>query len=198
MRKIILKSKVTKIQVPSQRHIPRDRRPSTAACPACWAVGTKELKQYQARKKIFCTGPTTAVKAEKKSLVPARQALRTNQGRTTFICTLWVPIHLSFNSQQGPPLYSLSVLAKLGPQSQLWLHAPPLISSTPAMAWAMHYLELPPWPSPAGSPRCRVWRRPRSQRPPSTDHQLLAPDGKRLTMTCAGGFSTDVRRTILR
>ncbi len=30
---------------PDQRHILRDRRPSTTACPACWAtVGTKELK----------------------------------------------------------------------------------------------------------------------------------------------------------
>ncbi len=27
-----------------QRHILRDRRPSTAACPACWAIGTKELR----------------------------------------------------------------------------------------------------------------------------------------------------------
>ncbi len=29
---------------------------------------------------------------------------RTNQGRTPIICSLWVPIHLSFNSRQGPPL----------------------------------------------------------------------------------------------
>ncbi len=27
-----------------QRHIKRDRRPSTAACPACCAMRTKELK----------------------------------------------------------------------------------------------------------------------------------------------------------
>jgi len=26
----------------NQRRILRDRRPSTAACPACWAMGTKE------------------------------------------------------------------------------------------------------------------------------------------------------------
>ncbi len=52
-------------------------------------------------KNIFCTGPTRAAKAEQKSLVPARQAQRTNQGRTPFICTLWVSVHLSFNSQQG-------------------------------------------------------------------------------------------------
>jgi hypothetical protein len=40
-----------------QRHILRDKRPSTAACPACWAI-TKVMK------KLFCTGPTRAAKAE--------------------------------------------------------------------------------------------------------------------------------------
>ncbi len=60
------------------------------------------------RKKIFCIELTRADKAEKKSLVPAQQAQRTNQGRIPFNCTLWVPIHLSFNSQQGPSLSSLS------------------------------------------------------------------------------------------
>ncbi len=29
-------------------------------------------------------------------------------GRTLFICTPWVPIHLKFNSQQGPPLSTIS------------------------------------------------------------------------------------------
>jgi hypothetical protein len=51
----------------------------------------------------FYSELTRAVEAELKSLVPARQAQRTNQRRIPFICTLWVPIHLSFNSQQGPP-----------------------------------------------------------------------------------------------
>jgi hypothetical protein len=27
-----------------QRHILRDRQPSTPACPACWAMGTNDLK----------------------------------------------------------------------------------------------------------------------------------------------------------
>jgi hypothetical protein len=27
-----------------QRHLLRDRRPSPAACPACWTIGTKEMK----------------------------------------------------------------------------------------------------------------------------------------------------------
>jgi hypothetical protein len=30
--------------VGDHRHILRDRRPSTAACSACWTMGTKELK----------------------------------------------------------------------------------------------------------------------------------------------------------
>ncbi len=60
------------------------------------------------RKKICFTGPTRAAKAGQKSLVQARRAQRTYQGRTTVICTPWVPICLSFNSQQGPPLSGLS------------------------------------------------------------------------------------------
>ncbi len=91
-----------------QRHTRRDMRPSTAACPAFWATRTKALKKCTVRKKTFCTGPNRAAKAEQKSLVPARQAQRTNQERTPFICTLWVPVHLSLNSQQGPPISSLS------------------------------------------------------------------------------------------
>jgi hypothetical protein len=47
---------------------------------ACWAMGTKELKWYTVRKTIFCTGPTRAAKTKQKSLVPAQQAQRTNQG----------------------------------------------------------------------------------------------------------------------
>ncbi len=48
----------------------------------------------QGRTKISCTS--------------TRRSQRTNQGSASFICTPWVPIHLSFNSQQGPPLPSLS------------------------------------------------------------------------------------------
>jgi hypothetical protein len=58
---------------------------------------------------IFCAGPTRTANAGYKNLLhwhPRTQ--RTNQGRTLFICTLWVPICLSFNSQQGPSLSSLS------------------------------------------------------------------------------------------
>ncbi len=50
--------------------------------------------------KISCTGMTSQE--------------RTNQERTCFIYTLWVPIHLNFNSQQGSPLSSLSGYETLG------------------------------------------------------------------------------------
>jgi len=75
-------------------------------------MGTKELKYCMVRKNIFCNGPTREAKGEQKSLVPARQAQGTGQERTPFICPLWVPIRLSFNSKQGPPLstYGLSDL----------------------------------------------------------------------------------------
>jgi hypothetical protein len=38
--------------------------------------------------KIFCSGQTRAATAKQKTLVPARQASGTNQGKTPFICTL--------------------------------------------------------------------------------------------------------------
>jgi hypothetical protein len=53
-----------------------------ARLPACWPTGIKELKKFIVRKKIFCIRLTGAAKAEQKSLVPARQAQLTHQGRT--------------------------------------------------------------------------------------------------------------------
>ncbi len=43
-----------------QKHILKDRRPSTTACPA---FGTNELKQCTGRNKIFCTEPIRTAKA---------------------------------------------------------------------------------------------------------------------------------------
>jgi len=86
----------------------RDRRSSTPAYPGCWAMGTFKVKNCTVRKIIFCIGLTRAAKTGQKSIVPARRVQRANQGRIHFCCTLWVPIHLSFNSQQGPPVSSLS------------------------------------------------------------------------------------------
>jgi len=37
----------------NQRHILRDMRPSTTACPACWATGTNKLEKCTMRKKYF-------------------------------------------------------------------------------------------------------------------------------------------------
>jgi hypothetical protein len=56
--------------------------------PSWLGDGDKEIEMVYGEEKIFCTGPARAVKAEQKSLVPARQAQRSNQGRTPFICTL--------------------------------------------------------------------------------------------------------------
>jgi hypothetical protein len=47
-----------------------------------------------------------AAKAEHKSLVPARQAQRTNQGMSPFVWTLWVSIHFK-QSEGATPLWSL-------------------------------------------------------------------------------------------
>ncbi len=69
---------------------------------------TNKVKKCAVRKIIFCSGLTRAAKAGQKSIVPARQTQRTNQGRIPYICTPRVPIHLSFNSQQGQPLSNLS------------------------------------------------------------------------------------------
>ncbi len=95
----------TAITVWHQRYILRDNWHGTTACPACWVIGTKvKWNSVWWGKKIFCTGPTRPAKAGPKSLEPSRQAKRTNQEMTDFICTPWVPICLSFNSQHGPPL----------------------------------------------------------------------------------------------
>jgi hypothetical protein len=46
----------------------------------------KGIELVYGEEKLFCTGPTRAVMALQKSLGPARQAQRTNQGSTPFIC----------------------------------------------------------------------------------------------------------------
>ena len=90
-------------------YLPDHRQSGMTACPVCWAMGMNEVKQCMARKKIFCTRLIRAAKAGQKCLVLKRKAQRTYQVRTPLICTPLVPICLSFNSQQGPRLSSLSV-----------------------------------------------------------------------------------------
>jgi hypothetical protein len=86
--------------------------PSTAACPACWAIvdtGIEICSELWG--KIFCSGPTRAAKTEQKSLVLARQAQETNQERIPFICTLWDSFtSVSTVSRGHPSLVSLVTL----------------------------------------------------------------------------------------
>jgi hypothetical protein len=81
----------------SQWHILRDRRPSTTG------DGDKGTGIVYVEEKIFSTGPTRAAKTEQKLL----------SWHNKPICTLWVPIHLSLNSQQGSPLCSVSTCSTL-------------------------------------------------------------------------------------
>ncbi len=82
------------------------RQATQHGCLPCLLVdGDKEIQIVYGKEKN-CTVPTF----NKNLLLPARQARRTNQGKAPLICTLRVPKHLSFNSQQGPPLSSLSGL----------------------------------------------------------------------------------------
>jgi hypothetical protein len=71
-----------------QSNIVRDRRSGTAACLSLLGDGNKGIEIVYGEEKILCTGTTRVAKTEQKSLVPARQAQRTNQGETPFICTL--------------------------------------------------------------------------------------------------------------
>jgi len=52
-----------------QRHILKDSRPSTAACPACWTMGRKGLKRSTARKKYFILGRLKQPR-QNKNLMP--------------------------------------------------------------------------------------------------------------------------------
>jgi hypothetical protein len=60
--------------------------------------GEKEIKKVKCKEKNILFWAVRAAKAEQKSLVPALQAQRNNQGWSPFICTFWVPIHHNFNS----------------------------------------------------------------------------------------------------
>jgi hypothetical protein len=45
----------------------RDRRPSTTACPGCWAMGTNTEKKCAKKKIIFCAGLSRTANAGQKS-----------------------------------------------------------------------------------------------------------------------------------
>ncbi len=88
----------------------RDRQPTTTstACPGCWthwAMGTKNLKKsVRWGKQYFVLG--WLVQPRQDKILFYWGAQQTNQGWTPFIFTPRVPLCLSFNSQQGPPLSS--------------------------------------------------------------------------------------------
>ncbi len=78
-------------------------RPRNPPNPPHLDLYTRALLVSKERWHLFVTPCRTEI-----SLVAARQAQRTNQGMTPNICTPWVPICLSFNSQNGPPLSSIT------------------------------------------------------------------------------------------
>ncbi len=82
--------------------------------PTAWLVddGDKWSEIVCSEEKKYFVLDRLEQQAGQKSLVPARGDLQTNQRRTPFICTPWVPICRSFNSQQGPPHSNLSGFTK--------------------------------------------------------------------------------------
>ncbi len=87
-----------------RRHTFRDRRP-------CTTVQTRLHINWNSvwlGKNILYWIDQSCKGEIKISYTAARRAQPGNQGRTPSICTLWVPIHLSFNSQKEPPLSGLS------------------------------------------------------------------------------------------
>ncbi len=74
-----------------QRHILRDRRPSTVACPLAGRWRQMNCNSEYGEKKKICTEPTGAAMAEKNLLYRHDKPNEPANGRTPFICTLWVP-----------------------------------------------------------------------------------------------------------
>ncbi len=71
--------------------------PAQLACE-----GDKGIQIVYGEENYFLYWAHWSIQDRTKITLPARQAQRTNQGRSPFIKTLWVPFHLSFHSQQGP------------------------------------------------------------------------------------------------
>ncbi len=90
-----------------ETHTKRQATQLLAQLTGWW--GQRNWKSVQWKKKYFVLGRLEQLRQKKSSCTIARQAQRNNQGRAPFICTLWVPVHLSFDRQHGQPLYSLSV-----------------------------------------------------------------------------------------
>jgi hypothetical protein len=114
VRTVLAMSSVPKEWGPTkpEMHILRDRRPSTAACPACWArcMGDKgiEILYRTVRKKIFCAGPIRAAKAEQPSPTISFTGTTSpmNQPRKG-------PFHLYSLSSQSPKFQQSAVATPL-------------------------------------------------------------------------------------
>jgi hypothetical protein len=87
-----------------QRHIPRDRRPSTAACLACWAMGSNDLKMFMKGENCSVRSRLEQPRQDKNLLY--RHDKPSNQPRMDTFHLYSSSPH--FKTQPGPPLSSLS------------------------------------------------------------------------------------------
>ncbi len=89
------------------RHILRDRRPGTTACPGCWATGTYKVKKGAVRKTIFCTG----------TMSPTNQP-----GKDPFHLhsTMWVPHLPQFQPETQNRRPSMTACPGATPLWSLW------------------------------------------------------------------------------
>ena len=93
--------------LPTKRHILRDRRSSTTACPGCWAMGGTQSKKVCGEEKYFVLGRLEQPRQDKKSLVPARRDRCTIQGRTPFHLYSVSPHLVQFQQSAGvTPLWA--------------------------------------------------------------------------------------------
>jgi hypothetical protein len=99
-----------KIQDKNQRHILRDRRPSTTACSACWAMGTykQRIEIVYVGKKIFCTGPTGADKTGQKISCTGTTKLMNQPRKDPFHLSSFSPHSPQFQQSAGAIPLSLS------------------------------------------------------------------------------------------
>ncbi len=98
----------------NQRHILREKRPSTAACPACGGDEDRGIEILYGEEKNIFTEPIRAANAEKKSLVPAWQTKRSNQGNNSFHLYSFSPHSPEFLQSAGAThVYSI-VFVSLG------------------------------------------------------------------------------------
>jgi hypothetical protein len=99
-------------KIPETHTVLRDRRPSTAACPLLHLLAKGDKLNeivYGEEKKYFELSRLEQPRQDKNLLYWHDNPKRTNQGRIHFqIHTPFHLIHLSFNSQHGPPFSSLS------------------------------------------------------------------------------------------